>query len=335
MGNHERYTLGIDVGGTKILTALLDPSFRIVAEYKEKTRPDKGVDHFLKTIANAVRSVLKEAGVDRKKILAAGVGCPGFIHDGRGTVLASPNIPFLKSFPLAGNLQEELNVPVVIGNDVQTGLYGEHQFGAAKGYANVAGIFMGTGIGGALILNNQLYRGSTGSAGEIGHVVYDPGGPRCGCGRQGCFEAFAGRLAIAAEAAITVARLKAPHLAEKSGTDLREIKSGAIAKAIEAGDRAIEQIIREKGRIVGSMMANLVNFVNPDLIVLGGGVVEAMPSLIAREAERVMREEAIGPSARHVRVSVAKLGDYSVVMGAAKRALDRFSEKRSDERRKK
>jgi glucokinase len=330
---NKRYTLGIDVGGTKVLVGLLDANFRLLSEAKLKSKPDKSEQYFLHTVAEAVGHVLHDAGVSRSDVVGIGVGCPGFIHEGRGIVIESPNLPFFRNYPLGRRLTNVLKLPAIIGNDVQTGLYGEHQFGAAKGHANVLGIFMGTGIGGALILNGQLYRGSTGSAGEIGHVQYDGSGAVCGCGRKGCFEAFAGRLAISSEAAIAVARQKAPWLAKKAGSDLREIKSGALARAIRAGDRAIADIIRSKAQIVGSMMANMVNFINPDLIVLGGGVVEAMPQLITREAERVMREQAIGPSARHVKVAVAQLKDYSIVMGAAKRSWDRFGEKRTGERR--
>lgn len=318
------YSIGIDIGGTKILAAVFDRKFKTLAEIKLKTRTDKGEEYFLDSVHEAVDVALKEAGVKVGRVVGAGVGCPGFIDEERGIVLASPNIPFLKSYALSKRLSKRIYAPVVLGNDVQTGLYGEFSFGAARGYQNVLGIFMGTGVGGALILNGKLYRGASGSAGEIGHVLYDPQGPLCGCGRRGCLEAFTGRLAISSEAAILVARQKARHLAEKTGTDLKSIKSGAMAKAIEEGDKALEDLIREKARIVGRVMGSLVNLLSPELIVLGGGVVEAMPRLIVREADTAMREQAIGPSAARVKVVPAKLGDHSIVLGAAKRAWDRF-----------
>jgi glucokinase len=161
----------------------------------------------------------------------------------------------------------------------------------------------------------------------------DTKGPACGCGGRGCLEAYAGRLAIAAEAAVLVARQEAPHLAQKAGTDIREIKSGALARAIRAGDDSIRDLLKAKARRVGMVMANLATFINPDMIVLGGGVVEAMPSLICREAEKTMRRQALPTSAKQVKVAVAKLGDHSIVMGAAKRADDLFGEKRHAERR--
>ncbi len=334
MGNQKKkYTLGVDIGGTKILACLLDKNFEILSEFKMKTRPDKGERFFLKSLVDAIHHLLRDAKVHHKEIIGLGLGCPGFIDPSKGIIAGSPNIPFLKNYPLARRIAQLTNIPATLGNDVQTGLYGEHQFGAARGYQNVVGIFMGTGIGGALILNGQPYRGTSGSAGEVGHVQLDQDGPACGCGRYGCLEAYAGRLAISAEAAIAVARQKARYLAAKAGTDIRDIRSGILAKAIRAGDRAIEDLVRSKAHKVGRLMANLVNVLNPDMIVLGGGVVEAMPSLISREAEKTMRAHALPTSARHVKVAVAKLGNYSIVMGAAKRADDLFGEKRHAERR--
>ncbi|MFA5975212.1 MAG: ROK family protein [Elusimicrobiota bacterium] len=321
------YSIGIDIGGTKILVALVDNAFRVISEIKAKTKPEKGDRDFLVCLFESVRHVLKDAAVDRDEVVGIGAGCPGLIDLKTGRVKTSPNIPFLKNYPLAQRIAALTKLPVVIGNDVQTGLFGEHQFGAARGYRHVVGLFMGTGIGGALILNGQIYSGSSGSAGEVGHLLVDPLGPPCGCGRRGCLEALAGRLAISAEVAIAVARQKAPHLDIKNSADLRGIKSGALAKAIQAGDRAIEELIRQKARLVGLVMANLVNTLNPEIIILGGGVVEAMPHLIVREAENAMREQALPALARTVKVTAAKLGDYSIVMGGAKRAVDRFGEK--------
>lgn len=327
------YSIGIDIGGTKILVALLDARFKVVSEIKLKTKAEKGERNFLRTIAGAVEYVLKDGDVGRKEIAGIGVGCPGFIDPDRGVVGTSPNIPFLKSYPLAKRLSRLTDLPVSLGNDVQTGLYGEHQLGAARGFQNVIGIFMGTGIGGALILNGLPYRGSLGSAGEVGHITLEPNGPLCGCGRYGCFEAYAGRLAISAEAAIAVARQRAPFLANKAGTDIREIKSGALAKAMAEGDRTLGDIIRQKARLVGDVMANLTCVLNPDLFVLGGGVIEAMPQVIVREAERAFREKGVPQLTKSVKVVAAKLGDHSIVMGAAKRASDQFGLRKKGERR--
>lgn len=317
------YTIGIDIGGTKILALLLDERFKPLAEIKLKTKPEKGDDHFRASLEDAVDYLRQEAGVGRRDILAVGAGCPGFVNPKSGVVASSANIPFLKNYPLAQVLKKIAGVPAVVGNDVQTGLYGEHQFGAARGYRHVVGIFIGTGIGGSIIIDGKTYAGASGSAGEIGHVLFDANGPFCGCGKRGCVEAHASRLAMASEAAAAASRQSARFLAAEAGTDLRNIKSGVLAKA--AGrDRVIGQMIRAKARIVGTLMANLVNILSPEMIVLGGGVVEAMPRLIVPEAERTMRALAIENSARRVTVAPATLGDHAVAMGAAKRAFDAY-----------
>ena len=241
----------------------------------------------------------------------------------RGVVLTSPNISFLKNTPLAKTLSRKLKLPVILGNDVQTGLFGEFQFGAAKGYSNVIGIFLGTGIGGALIINGQPYAGATGSAGKSAI----------------CKSILKGRSAAAASADVSkpspaawrsrpkrvaVARRQAPHLDAKTGADIRSIKSGTLAKAIQAGDRSLANLIRIKAQMLGRVMASLANVINPELFVLGGGLVQAMPALIAKEADRSLRAHALRTVAQQVKVSVAKLGDYSVAMGAAKKAADQF-----------
>lgn len=323
------FTIGIDLGGTKMLVALLDGAFRIAGRVKVKTRVELGRARFLDSLFNSVRSLCKDSGIPVKRIAALGIGSPGIIDRTKGTVVFSPNIPFLTKFRLAQALAGELDVKVSIENDVNAGLYGEFRFGAAKGYQNIIGIFMGTGIGGALILNGRLFRGSSGAAGEIGHVFVQEG-PVCGCGRTGCLEASAGRLAVASEAAAIAARQGAPQLFAMTGPDVAQIKSNVLRKAVEAGDGAVEDLIRRKARLVGCVMGSLVNLLNPDLFVLGGGMVEAMPKLIVKEAESAMRERAMPGLVRHVRVAESKLKDDAIILGAAALARDESARGESD-----
>lgn len=324
MSDKKSYVIGFDLGGTKVLAVLFDSKFRRVSEVKAKTKAQKGEKNFIKTLRACFDELLSESGVRRSEIIGIGMGSPGVIDEQRGVVEISPNIPFLKNYPLAAKLQRECKLPVVLGNDVNIGLFGEHQFGAAKGYAHVIGIFMGTGIGGALILNNELYAGAGGAAGEVGHIQVDPQGPQCGCGKLGCFEALCSRLSIAAEAAALAARGQAPHLFQETGTDLLDIRSGQIAEAIRRGDKALAELMRRKASRIGAVVAGLVNALNPELVVLGGGLVEAMPSLIVKEAARSLQVHAMPALARKVAVVPARLGDYAIPMGAAKRAWDKF-----------
>jgi glucokinase len=320
----KRYVIGYDLGGTKILAVLYNRRFEPLGEIKEKSKPQKGEKHFLKTLKMCFEDLLKQGKIKRHEIAGIGVGCPGLIDEKRGLVLASPNLGFMANMPLSARIQRSCGAPVVLGNDVNIGLFGEHQFGAAKGYRHVVGIFIGTGIGGALIINGDLYAGASGGAGELGHVQIDREGPRCGCGRQGCFEALCSRLSIASEAGALAARQIAPTLRDLAGTDILDIKSGQLAEAVRAGDRAIVELIRRKSRVVGRVMADLVNILNPEMIVLGGGLVEALPRFIVKEATQSMRSQAMPGLVKNVKVAPARLGDHAIVMGAAKRAWDRF-----------
>lgn len=317
------FTIGIDLGGTKMLTVLLDKKNRVRAEVKVKTRVDKGKKYFIDAILESVREVLRDGRVTLKEIKALGIGCPGIIDVRTGTVAYSPNIPFLKNFSLGGSIKKALGVTVALENDVNAGLYGEYCFGAAKKACHAVGIFLGTGIGGALIFDGKLYRGATGAAGEVGHMAMASDGPLCGCGKQGCFEALASRSSVAAEAALLAGRQQAPHLFDEAGTDLAKIKSGLLAKALKEGDSAIKDLIVRKSTTVGRMMANLVNLLSPDTIVLGGGLVEAMPERIVKAASEAMHEFAMPQLAAHVQVLPAELGDYAIVMGAAELAREK------------
>lgn len=315
-----KYVIGIDLGGTKMLTGVLNKKFRILATEKTRMQVDKGEKYFFNAIVESVFHVLDEVKAGMESIYAIGVGCPGIIDVKEGVVVSSPNISFLKNYPLGKKLSKYFDVPVVLENDVNAGLYGELQFGSAKGYSDVIGIFLGTGIGGALIFDGKLFRGAIGAAGEIGHTLVNPMGAMCGCGKRGCLETEIGRPAIASEAAVLALKNHAPKLMKISGTDISKIKSGALEAAIEAGDRSIKNLVKNKSRMLGIAMANLVNVLNPELIVLGGGLVEAMGKIIVPEAEDSMHQYAMDALVKNVKVVPATLKDYAIVKGAAKLA---------------
>lgn len=323
MGEKKRkYLIGIDIGGTKILTVLLNKKFEISGEKKIKVDPQKGAKVFFEAIGESAEAVLKSAGVSMTEVAAAGAGCPGMIRMPQGIVTLSPNLPFLKNCPLKAKLSKMFGVPVAVENDVNAGLYGEHQFGAARGCDHVAGIFLGTGVGGALILGGKLYQGATGGAGEIGHTFINLPAFLEGMSREGTVEALLGRLRIASDAGLLIMRQLAPHLYSLVDYDVKKIKSNAIAKAIKAGDKALEELIVHKANLLGIAMANVVNLLNPSMIVLGGGLMEALGPVILPAARESMRRYALPPLVEKVKVAAAKLKDYSVAMGAAKLALD-------------
>jgi glucokinase len=179
------------------------------------------------------------------------------------------------------------------------------------------GVFPGTGIGGGCVYEGKVLRGKNMSCFEIGHVQVNPGGLPCGCGRVGCLETEASRLAISAAAAMAAFRGEAPHLLASAGTDLAEIRSGVLAEAIKAGDTIIEQIVKRAAKLIGSAVGDVVNLLTPDIVVLGGGLVEAMPEIFVGEVEQAARLRAAPPFAKTFKVAAAKLGDDAVVRGAA------------------
>jgi glucokinase len=319
-----RGTIGIDIGGTKTLLALFDEKFAVIHEIKVSTHPEKGEKYFTEVLSESVEKVVEKAEKEKLILTGVGIGCAGSVDRARGVLRSSPNIPFLKDYPFGSRLTRLAGTNVVLGNDVQLGLYGEHQLGAAKGCQHVIGVFFGTGVGGAMIIDGKLHLGANGAAGDIGQYLLNPIGPLAGSERQGVLDDFVGRHAIAGEAAGLAAKQWAPHLFEIAGADVTEIKSGTLAEAIKKGDTKVEEMVRSRARMAGIALSNLVDFINPELVVIGGGMVDAMPHLFLKEVEAGIREFTVPEIGKSVKVSVTKLKDHAVTTGAAKLAWDKF-----------
>jgi len=315
-------SLGIDLGGTKVLAALFDERLRLIDSTLHRSDPDKGLRRFTLKLEESVSRLLGRARREGLEVRAVGAGCAGFVDPDSGVLSSCPNIPFIRDYPIARHLTRLARCPVLVGNDAQLGLYGEYKLGAAVGCRNVVGLFMGTGIGGGVIIDGTLYKGASGLAGEIGHYLLDALGPLSGSDRHGLLDDIASRHAIAAQAAAMAAKQWAPHLFREAGTNLLDIRADVLARAIRRGDSKIEELVRSRASIVGLVLANLVNFLSPEMVVLGGGMIKALGDIIVPEAERTMRRHALPPIARSVRVVAARLGDLAVAMGAAKWALD-------------
>ncbi|MFH0920551.1 MAG: ROK family protein [Fibrobacterota bacterium] len=315
---------GVDIGATKILSTVYDKNFRVLGKARKKTKAHEGTRSVVERIYKAVDEALEEGGVSRRSLKGLGVGCPGPVDPAKGIVREAPNLGW-KNFPLKRVLQGRYGSSVAIVNDVDAGLYGECRFGAGKNSNCVVGIFPGTGIGGACVRDGRLWTGAHSSCFEIGHVMVQPGGPRCGCGARGCLEAMASRLAISSAAVAAAYRGEAPHLLASAGLDIANYGSGVLAEAITKGDKAIERLVRDAADWLGVGVAMTVNLLLPDLVVLGGGLVEAMPKLYLEETGRSARARVL-PSYRNTfKLSVAKLGDFAAVLGAAAWARHLFN----------
>jgi glucokinase len=310
--------LGVDLGGTKILAVVADRTGRILGEAKHPTLGKQGPDAVINRIAEAARQAMGRASADWANLQAVGVGAPGPVDPVSGTVYHAPNLPGWDEVALGPRLGEMLGVPVYVENDVNAGTYGEFALGAGRGVQNMVGIFVGTGVGGGLILDGALHQGFRGAAGEIGHMVLLADGPVCGCGRRGCLEALASRVAISRDiwAGIHAGRESTIPAFVKGRQ--RRITSGALKKALAAGDELVAEVMGRAQWYLGLHAATLINVLDPEMLVYGGGVVEALGDAFLAPIRTVARQYAIQQrDADRVQIVPAQLGDYAGVLGVA------------------
>ncbi len=316
-----RGAIGIDIGGTKTLSALFDEKLRVVAEIKTRTNATKGEKAFTEILSANTRSLTARAKERNISIIAAGAGCAGNIDQELGVINGETGLPFLVNYPLRKFLSKISGVNAVLANDVQAGLYGESKMGAAVGAKNVIAVFLGTGVGSAILLEGKLYQGSDGMAGNLGSYLLHPIDSAGESFKEGTLNSLVSRLAIAGASATLAARDQAPYLLAAAGTDISKIKSSVLARAIEKGDKNIRTLVVARARTLGFVLSNLVKFFNPELIVLGGGLVDSMPALFRAEVESGIRSN-LGLQYGRLKISTTKLKSHSVTAGAAKMAID-------------
>lgn len=313
----KRYGLGIDLGGTKILAGIVDlESGKILGSSRKKTHAERGAQ----AIADRVNEVAQEALDDAKipengEIVGIGVGSAGQLDHKKGVVLASPNLPF-ENFPLAEHLQGKFHLPVTLANDVEAAAYGELYHGAGKDCPLFVCVFVGTGIGGGIVQDSKLFRGASGTAGELGHMTVVAGGRLCPCGSRGCLEAYASRTAMTHAIAGEVKRGR-PSVVKaelESGTGV--LRSGHFADAIAAKDELVTQVVYEASDYLAYGLASVINFYNPQKIIMGGGVIEAMDVIFDRATQRA-KEIALASPSHTVEFVRAALGDNAGMVGAA------------------
>ena len=307
--------IGFDLGGTKMLAALLerDSAGDVTVVDRVKKRTQSGSND---VVLSQIVALLDEIWRDDGSVSSIGIAVPGPIDTKTGVILDTPNIG-VRDLHLGEILEKRFKVPVHLENDVNAGLWGEFIAGSARGFTHVIGIFPGTGIGGGLILNGQLYRGKQGAAGEIGHMIMQSDGRQCGCGGHGCYETVASKTAIARDLVLLAMNGQAPTVQAAGGTDITRIKSKVILKAYQNDGKEVRHVVDQAAEFLGIGMATLVNIFDPEAIVLGGGLVEKLGDTFIRKAEATMRERAMPRLVKGIRVLPAQLGDDSVVVGAA------------------
>ena len=312
----EQHWVGFDLGGSKMLTAVFDSSFGIVSRERKRTKGREGQESVISRMIDTIQAALESADVSVQQLGGIGIGVPGPVDQDRGVVLEAVNLSW-QQVPLSEILKREFGCPVLVTNDVDAGVYGEYRFGAARNARTAVGVFPGTGIGGGCVYNDDIVRGNNNSCMEIGHMQVTQNGHLCGCGLRGCLETEASRLAIAAEVATAAFRGQAPNLLSAAGTDLANIRSGALARAIAAGDTVVEAIVCNAARRLGVAIATIVHLLSPDSIVLGGGLAEAMPDLYIQNVTESINSAVMPSFVDSFQVVIAELGNDATIMGAA------------------
>jgi len=315
-GGNRDYWIGFDLGATKMLAAIVTKDSQIRSRKRKRTRGADGAESVVTRITRTVRTLLEESAVAPEQVRGLGIGVPGPVDQERGLVLQAVNLNW-QDLPLAELLADEFGFPAVVLNDVDAGVYGEYRFGSAKSARTALGIFPGTGIGGGCVYNGDIVHGMNSSCMEIGHIPMVIDGQLCGCGRRGCLETEASRLAISAEVAKAAYRGEAPTIMNEVGANLADIRSTLLAKAIANGEKVVEDIVARAARTLGRAVATCVHLLGPDTVVLGGGLVEAMPDLYVNAVAKAARETVMASFTDSFKVVAAKLGDDASVLGAA------------------
>ena len=325
MAANDDYVVGVDMGGTKILAAVINAKGEIVQQAKRATKPKKGPEEVIERITRCIREAIDSTELKPSQIRAIGIGSPGPLDPETGVIIFAPNLGW-SNVPLKAKLEANLSIPTFVDNDVNVGTLGEYAFGAGRGVKNLVGIFVGTGIGGGIILDGKLFHGVNKTAGEVGHMIVEVKGPRCGCGNFGCLEAVASRTAITRDLQKAILKKgKKSKLTELNGGNLDLIRSKAIARAVKHGDKPTIKVVQRAAKYLGISVASIVHFLNPEMVVLGGGVVEAMGDSLLDPIRHAAAEYALPTTMDGVQIVAATLGDNAGVIGASVLARERLS----------
>lgn len=311
----KKFSIGIDLGGTKILIALVDKTTgEVICHVKKKTKKNKGPKNIIRKMVDGINELMEESSVNVDDIESIGIGAAGQVDRENGILIGAPNLDCY-DLNIREYLLSQFNLPVYLGNDVEIAAMGEMMFGAAKGYDDFVCVFVGTGVGSAIVKDGKIIHGATGTAGEIGHMIVDLNGRQCACGAHGCLEAYASRSAI--EKRIEGALRKGRHSVIldylESG---KSISSSMIQKSIEREDELVIQCVDEASEYLSGGIASIINFINPKLVILGGGLIEAVDYFYKNTVKKA-QAKCLPVPATKIEFKKAQLGDYSGVIGAA------------------
>ena len=307
--------IGIDVGGTKIIAGIVDGSGSVTYRKKIPTDKERGYKGIMEGITGLVSDVIREKGIEKQKIERIGIASAGQIDKDSKNIIFSPNLGF-HNVPLRDDIEKACGIETFIENDVNAATYGEWKFGLNEKPNDVLGIFVGTGIGGGLIIDRKLYRGFSGVGGEVGHITLNPYGYRCRCGNSGCFEAYCGGSYIVERVKKEIRGGYRGKIWDVINGNIEMLHAGHIEEAYLIGDDLCGKIWQEVIVYMGTALASLINLLNPEIIVLGGGVIYGTKYLVD-ETKQVMEKRAMPASLKGLRVEKARVGEEAAVMGAA------------------
>ncbi|MCU7494282.1 MAG: ROK family protein [Ignavibacteria bacterium] len=309
----KEYIVSVDFGGTKILAALMSMEGEILAKAKVATRLDDGKRGLIEGLTQAIKDVIEQGNMKAQDIKAVSLGVPGSVNPFTGKIGTAPNLK-VTNFNMKQELAKYIDIPILVENDVNLAALGIKNFELKGKGKNILVVFVGTGVGGALIFDNKLYRGSDFFAGEIGHMIVEKNGPKCGCGNKGCLEAIASRTAIVRDIKKEMKNKKSSKLYEILPKN-KPIKSKGLALAVKKNDPIVIRELTKASGVLGTALANVTNLLNLDMIVLGGGVMESLSKFMVPKIKESFSKTVLSDAGRGVKIVATKLGDDAALYG--------------------
>jgi glucokinase len=310
----EKFIVSVDMGGTKILASVLNSKKGIIARQKKPTNINSGTKVYVKDIAEIITKVVASSKLKKANIAAVCLGVPGSVNPKTGIIGFAPNLG-IRNYKMKAELQKLIPYPVLLENDVNLGALGIKRFGVGKKSENMLAVFIGTGIGGGVIIDGKIYRGFNFVAGEIGHMMVQKNGPKCGCGKNGCFEALASRTSMVRNIINDVKKLKKKSVLSDLIKSNQRIKSGALRNAITKKDKVVTKRITDACETIGDVLGSVANLMNFDMIVLGGGVIEALEDYMMPIIRSEFNNHVLDASAKGIEIVPSKLGDDAAIYG--------------------
>ncbi|MFC1953774.1 ROK family protein [Chloroflexota bacterium] len=323
--NTQALILGIDLGGTKILTAVVTAGGDILSRDNSVTPAAQGRQAVVNSILDSANRSLEQARIAATDLTAVGLGAPGLSNPETGILFTSPHLPGWKDVPLKDIVEKALGKKTFLINDANAAAIGELHYGAGKGSRHFIYITVSTGIGGGIIIDGRIYTGFRGMAGEPGHMVINDEGPLCTCGNKGCWETLASGSALARDARERINEGTLTSILDYAGGDINKVNAEAVHEAAKAGDKLANKLIARTAYYLGVGLANLINIFNPEVIVLGGGLTN-IGDMLLKPAYREAKRRAFEQTYQMVRFADAELGGNSGVLGTAAYALEKISD---------